>query len=115
MEHRLFTFLLILAIGLQGPAVAFGSSFAMADSASMQMPSDCAMVVGARSHRGHMACCPHGQTHARACLGTCLAAVGITTSLNSVVWQIDPPPAVQSRASDFSSRGDSPLIRPPIL
>ena len=49
------------------------------------------------------------------CLDACLSTVAVTVSPASLIWYGHTAPALQFRTTSFSSRGDSPLIRPPIL
>jgi (2Fe-2S) ferredoxin len=49
------------------------------------------------------------------CLDQCLANVGVTVSPAGLIWYSRAAPALPVFASNFSSRGDSPQVRPPIL
>lgn len=49
------------------------------------------------------------------CLDLCLSNVGVTVSPAASVWYARSASALPAQTSIFSSRGDSPLIRPPIL
>jgi hypothetical protein len=49
------------------------------------------------------------------CLDLCLATVGATVSPIALTWFSPPAKLQAAKTSSFSSRGDSPLIRPPIL
>lgn len=49
------------------------------------------------------------------CLDLCLSNVGATVSPATLIWYSHAAPDLPVLAPSFSSRGDSPLIRPPIL
>lgn len=96
----------MLALGLQGLLVAFAAT-------SPLMSPDC--QTSAISHAvGFDSCCPSG-FHSSCCLDECLASPAITESSVSPIRNDGPAVQAQFSTIIFSSRGDSPLIRPPIL
>jgi hypothetical protein len=99
MKRQLIAVILMLAIGLQGSIAAFAAT----------APS---MSTGCQSAD---ACCPKGQRAMSCCLDLCLANVGVTVAPTTLAWYARPAAILPARISTFSSRGDSPLIRPPIL
>jgi hypothetical protein len=99
MKRQLIAVILMLAIGLQGSIAAFAAT-------SPSMSTDCQSAD---------ACCPKGQHAMSCCLDLCLAPVGVTVSPTTLAWYARSTPIVPASISTFSSRGDSPLIRPPIL
>jgi hypothetical protein len=106
MKHRLITIIVMLAIGLQGSAIAFaGAQLMQSDCQSTSSSQDAALN----------SCCPSGLHTASCCLDACIAAMAIAVSPLSLVWYGRAGSALQFRSTSFSSRGDSPLIRPPIL
>jgi hypothetical protein len=107
MKRRLIALALILAIGLQGSLTAFAAGIPV-------LQSDCqtsaeSQGVAAKS------CCPSGVHTTNCCLDTCVAVVAATASPVTLVLREPMVSAVHFRAASFFSRGDSPLIRPPIL
>jgi hypothetical protein len=99
MNRQLIAVILMLALGLQGSIAAFAAT-------SPVMPTDCQSAD---------ACCPKGQHAMSCCLDLCLANVGVTVSPATLAWYARSTPSLPASISTFSSRGDSPLIRPPIL
>jgi hypothetical protein len=98
MKRQLIAIIVMLAIGLQGSAVAF-AGVALTQSDCVERKS----------------CCPGGLHTASCCLDFCVAAIAIATAPVSAAWHGQSAPAAQLRISIFSSRDASPLIRPPIL
>jgi hypothetical protein len=108
MKRELIALILMIAFGLQGPITAFAAT-------SQWMSGDCQTTATAYSNASHDSCCPKGQRALSCCLDLCLSTVGATVSLIAPTW-FSPPAILQAAESSiFSSRGDSPLIRPPIL
>jgi hypothetical protein len=105
MKRQIIALLVILVIGLQGSVSAL---------ASAAMPYDC--TASAVSHSDpQKSCCPSGQHSSSCCLDACVIAVGISASPAISIWHGLTAQTLQFRLMTFSSRGDSPLIRPPIL
>jgi hypothetical protein len=98
MKRQLIAIIVMLAIGLQGSAIAF--------TGVELTQSDCA---------AHKSGCPSELHTAGCCLDFCVAAIAIATSPVSVAWGVHSASCTQLRISIFSSRDASPLIRPPIL
>ena len=108
MKRRLIAVMLMLAIGLQGSMAAFAST-------SSLMSTDCRTAAISHSDASQNACCPKGQHAMSCCLDMCFADVGISVSQTALVRYARSAPSLPDGTSTFSSRGDSPLIRPPIL
>jgi hypothetical protein len=104
MKRQLIAVILMLAVGLQGSIAAFAAT-------SPSMSTDCQ----SSSSDAKDACCPKGQFAMSCCLDLCLINVGVTVSPATLAWYVRPAAILPARISTFSSRGDSPLIRPPIL
>jgi hypothetical protein len=96
--------ILMLAVCLQTAPVLF--------AASPQMPSECQTVPEVHSDRS---CCPAGVHTASCCLDACLMAASVSVSSLPLVWRGHSAFDPQFQDSAFSSRGDAPLTRPPIL
>jgi hypothetical protein len=104
MKRQLTALLLTLALGLQG-----SSAFA---AVTPLMQSD--NQTSAESHHASHKCCPTGGLNASCCPDACVASVAIPNSSGLVVGSGRTAP-LQFRTTIFFSRGESPLIRPPIL
>jgi hypothetical protein len=108
MKRGLVALILIIAVGLQGSMAAFAAT-------SPLMSTDCQTTATAHSGTSQDSCCPKGQRAMNCCLDLCLATVGATVSPIALTWFSPPAKLQAAKTSSFSSRGDSPLIRPPIL
>jgi hypothetical protein len=108
MKRELIALILILAIGLQGSLAAFAAT-------SPLMSTDCQSTVATHADAAQDSCCPKGQHAMSCCLDLCLSTVGTIVSPVALSWFDQPSEALATKPAIFSSRGDSPLIRPPIL
>jgi hypothetical protein len=107
VKRQLITLIVMLAMGLQGSLIAFAG-------ATPLMQSDCQTSADSQDVT-QKSCCPSGIHTASCCLDACLADVAIAASPASLVSYSGTVPAPQLHIATFFSRGDSPLIRPPIL
>jgi len=107
MTRQFVALILMLAIGLQGSLAAF--------AANSLGQSDCQTTAESQAGGSHRSCCPSGSHMANCCLDACPTAVAATTSSAALVWHRRATSVLQFQTTTFSSRGDSPLIRPPIL
>jgi hypothetical protein len=79
------------------------------------MSTGCQTSAAAHSDATQDSCCPKGQ-HISCCLDLCLSTIGTIASPMAALTGFDrQSEAVATKLAIFSSRGDSPLIRPPIL
>jgi hypothetical protein len=110
MKRQLITVIVMLAIGLQGSVAAFAGI-------SPLMSTDCQSAVVLHSVASQDSCCPKGQHTMGCCLVACVGAVAgaATTMPQALNWLGSATLAPLFISTRFSSRGDSPLIRPPIL
>jgi hypothetical protein len=110
VKRQFIALIVILAIGLQGSVVAFAGI-------SPLMSTDCQTAATSHSDASQDSCCPKGQHSMSCCLEACAGTVaGAVTAIPKVLnWLGSATLLPQSRSTHFSSRGDSPLIRPPIL
>jgi hypothetical protein len=108
MIRQLIVVTLMLAIGLQGSLTAYAAT-------SPLMPAGCQTTAISHSDMYQDSCCAGGQHAMSCCLDLCLPNVGATMSPAALIWYSHATPDLPVLASSFSSRGDSPLIRPPIL
>jgi|SRR5882757_8480403 len=107
MTRQFVALILMLAIGLQGSLAAF--------AAGAPGQSDCQTTAESHAGASHTSCCPSGSHMASCCLDACPTAVAVTASSAALVWHRRATSVLQLHTTTFSSRGDSPLIRPPIL
>ncbi len=107
MKRQLIALIMMLAIGVQGSVAAFAAG-------APAMQTDC-QTAAQNPNLDHKCCCPHGLHAASCCLDACTATVAVTGSPASLIWYRGSVPAPQFGHVAFVSRGDSPLIRPPIL
>jgi hypothetical protein len=108
MKRQLIVLVVMIAIGLQSSVVAFAAT-------SPVMTTSCETAAISHSDASQKSCCPSGLHTMNCCLDACLTAVGIIVSPAPTMWYGRTARALPFHASTFSSRGDSPLIRPPIL
>jgi hypothetical protein len=110
MKRQFIAIIVMLAIGLQGSVVAFAGIAPL-------MSTDCQTAAISHSDTSQASCCPKGQRSMSCCLEVCSGSVaGAVTVIPQVLnWFGYATLTPQFRSTHFSSRGDSPLIRPPIL
>ena len=106
MKRQLVAIIVMLAIALQGSVVAFAGTSTHCQSAGVS-----------HSAPSQDSCCPKGQHTMSCCLSACVGTVpgAVTTTLQVPKRLRSATLLPQLRSAPFSSRGDSPLIRPPIL
>jgi hypothetical protein len=107
MTRQFVVLILMLVIGLQGSLAAFAANFLV--------QSDCQTTAESQAGGSHTSCCPSGSHMANCCLDACPTAVAVTASSAALVWHRRATSILQFHTTIFSSRGGSPLIRPPIL
>jgi len=110
MKRQLIALVVMLAIGLQGSVVAFAGI-------SPLMSTDCQTSLVSHTAASQDSCCPKGQHTMGCCLEACVGTVAgaVTTTPQVMNWLGFATLLPQFLSTRFSSRGDSPLIRPPIL
>jgi hypothetical protein len=109
MKRQLTALILMLAMSMQGSVVAFAAVQSL-------MQSDCQTSTDSVA-ASHNSCCPGSGSHpASCCLDACLAvaAVALPALPASLISYSRPTPERHFGTANFFSRGDSPLIRPPI-
>jgi hypothetical protein len=108
MKRELIALVLMLAIGMQGSVAAFAAT-------SPLVSTDCQSSAVAHSDASQD-CCPKGPRAMSCCLDLCLSTVGAAVSSPPPLgWFALSGPVTAAKTSIFSSRGNAPLIRPPIL
>ncbi len=110
MKRQLVAIIVMLVIGLQSSVVAFAGI-------SPLMSADCQTAANLPSDASQDSCCPQGQRTMICCLDACAGIVAgvVLTTPQALNWPVHGALLPQLRTMHFSSRGDSPLIRPPIL
>lgn len=68
-----------------------------------------------RTSRAQHACCPHAGAHASCCPDACASPAVIADSPGLSLWCAREGHLIAIEAGIFASRGESPLIRPPIF
>jgi hypothetical protein len=107
MKPRLIAVILLLAIGLQSSVVAF---------AGPSPVSHCEMNGTSHSDSSQDPCCPKTPHLMGCCLAACAAAMPGPVAMPPLLHRHGLVTLLpQFLSTRFSSRGDSPLIRPPIL
>lgn len=115
VKRPLLTFLLVLVLGVQGPLVAYASSVADASRVGSGVSTGTpASPAEAQSQATPDSCCPGGGPAGNCCFTSCLASAGALASPVPVRWVGRALPPIVPDAPSFTSRGDAPLIRPPI-
>jgi hypothetical protein len=106
MKRQLIAIIVMLAIALQGSVVAFAGTSA-----------HCQIAGVSHAATSQDSCCPKGQHMMSCCLEACVGTVpgAVTTTPEVLIWLGFATLLPQTLSSQFSSRSDSPLIRPPIL
>jgi hypothetical protein len=110
MKRQVIAVVAMLVIGLQSSVVAFAGI-------SPLMSTDCQTAANSHSEALQDSCCPKGQRTVSCCLDACAGSIAGVVAMTPQVlnWQDRATLLPQFRTTHFSSRGDSPLIRPPIL
>ena len=104
MRRPLIILALLFAICLQSSPMLF--------AAAPQMASECQSNSEISSDKS---CCPTGVHIASCCLDACMMAANVSLGSIPMIWNGHSALIPQFEVSAFSSRGDSPLTRPPIL
>ena len=102
MRRALIVLSLMLTICLQSSPALFAAVVPSECQSSSQVSAD-------------KSCCPSGIHTASCCLDACLMAANVSLTPLQSVWNGHSAFDPQFQDSAFSSRGDAPLIRPPIL
>jgi hypothetical protein len=108
MKRQFIAWIVLIVLGLQGSLVLA--------AAPPSMQPDCQTSMESRADTAHKKpCCPSGAHTMSCCLDVGVMAMAISTTPLSVAWYGRSALIPVWRTARFSSRGDSPLIRPPIL
>ena len=106
MNRRFVGLLVVLAISLQGPSLAYAAA-----AAAKAMPASCASHILGQSGSDN-SCCPQGLT------GVCCAGGLVVTGMLSAPVTLPAAPLhlapFASGSVPFATERPSPLLRPPI-
>jgi hypothetical protein len=102
MNRRVVALLLVLAIGLQGPILAYAAV------ATATTVSDCKPDTGSSS-----SCCPQGLLPGLCCAGGLVFTGVPSTPVTSLMLPLHLLPAA-SGSEPFATERPAPLLRPPI-
>jgi hypothetical protein len=110
MKRQLIALVVMLVIGLQSSVVAFAGTFPL-------MTTDCQTAANSHSDASQDSCCPKGHHTMSCCLDACAGTIAgaVAMTPQALNCQRHTTLLPQFRTTHFSSRGESPLIRPPIL
>jgi hypothetical protein len=108
MNRRFVAFLIVLAIGLQGPSLAYAAAVT-----AKTMPAGCAGHTLGQSDHEKCPCCPQGCASGLCCTGGS-AFTGTPSAL--VIPLIIPVYRMPARSGfvAFATERPTPLLRPPI-
>jgi hypothetical protein len=108
MNRRCVAFLIILAIGLQGPSLAY------ADAVSAKtMPAGCAGQTLGHSGHDNGSCCPQGSAPGLCCAGGIVFTGVPSTLVMPLVIPVYRMPTASGFVA-FATERPTPLLRPPI-
>ena len=109
MNRRFVAFLIVLAIGLQGPSPAYAAAVT-----AKTMPAGCAGHTLGQSGPDNCPCCPQGTAPGLCCAGG-IAFTGMPSALGiPIMTPVYRLPAASGLAA-FATERPTPLLRPPIL
>jgi hypothetical protein len=107
MKPRFVAFLIMLAIGLQGPSLAYAAAVT-----AKTMPAACAGHTLDQNGQDNCLCCPQGSAP-----GLCCSGIVFTGLPSALVFPITIPVYRTPAASGFvafATERPTPLLRPPI-
>jgi hypothetical protein len=108
MNRRFVAFLVILAIGLQGPSLAYAAAVT-----AKTMPVGCAGYTLGQSGHDNCPCCPQGSAPGPCCAGG-IVLTGVPSALAiPLVIPVYRMPAASGFVA-FATERPTPLLRPPI-
>jgi hypothetical protein len=108
VNRRFIALLVILAICLQGPSLAYASA-----AATQNMPTSCAGHTLGHSGHNSPCCCPQGVAPGLCCAGG-LVFTGTSSALLIPLSQPLQLLSSISGSTRFATECPTPLLRPPI-
>jgi hypothetical protein len=108
MNRRFVAFLIMLAMGLQGPSLAYAAAVS-----AKTMPAGCAGHTLGQSGHDNGSCCPQGSVPGLCCVGG-IVFTGMSSAL--VIPLIIPVYRMPAGSGfvAFATERPTPLLRPPI-
>ena len=106
VKRRLIAWILLIVLGLE-------ASLALA-AIPPSMQSDCHSSTESHADTSHKPCCPSGAHTMSCCLDVGGVGLAIPMAPLSFAWYGRSAPLPKGRTASFLTRGDTPLIRPPI-
>jgi hypothetical protein len=107
MNRRLVALLIVLAINLQGPTLAYAAA------AAATMPAACQDHTPGQSGDAGSSCCPQGLLPGLCCAGGLVFTGVPSTPVTSLVLPVRLLPTA-SGSEPFATERPAPLLRPPI-
>ena len=112
MTRRFLALVIVWAMGLQGPLVAYATASTLA-GAALSTQADCPGGA-ARSSSGDSSCCPHSALASACCAGSVVFTTPGPFHLlpREALLALSPPAA---DALPFATERPGPELRPPIV
>lgn len=112
MTRGFVTLLLIMVVGLEGPALAYATAASPAGSA-LTAPADCLAHLPAKAS-GDSACCWPGALASACCAGSIVFATILSTQMSSPALSLALVPHAGGSVA-FATESPGPELRPPIV
>ena len=108
MNRRFVAFLMVVAISLQGPSLAYAAA-----ATAKTMPAGCASHTLAQNSHDDCPCCPQGSASGFCCAGA-IVFTGMPTALVlPIIIPVYRMPAASGFVA-FATECPTPPLRPPI-
>jgi hypothetical protein len=108
VKRRFVAFLILLAIGLQGPRLAYAAALT-----AKTMPSACVGHTLGQTGHDNCPCCPQGSAPGLCCAGG-IVFTGTPSALGiAIILPVYRLPAASGLVA-FATERPTPLLRPPI-
>jgi hypothetical protein len=108
MNRRFIAFLIMLAIGLQGPSLAYAAAVS-----AKTMPARCADHTLGQNDHDDGSCCPQGSAPGLCCAGGLVFTGMPSAPVIPLIIPVYRMPAASGVVA-FATKRPTPLLRPPI-
>jgi hypothetical protein len=108
VNRRFVAFLIMLAIGLQGPSLAYAAAMT-----AKTMPAGCAGQTLGQNGHDNCPCCPQGSAPGLCCTGGIVFTGMASALVMPLIMPVYRMPAASSFVA-FATERPTPLLRPPI-
>jgi len=108
VKRRFVAFLIVLAIGLQGPSLAYAAAVT-----AKTMPAGCAGHTFGHSGDDNRPCCPQGSAPGLCCTGGVMFTDMLSALVIALIVPVHRMPAASGFVA-FATERPTPLLRPPI-